>query len=295
MSDVRMEQFATGGDPVEVTIALGAGRVDVRLTDEEGVDVEVRHSPEDASPWADPLNNLMSWFTNQFGEETTTDVTAEAVQRTRVELIGGRLVVRTPKEAQLRSIPMAVTVRAPLGSSVSVRSGAGSVRVTGVADRVDVTTGGGTIDIAEATGPVQATSGTGAVRVGPAPAGAQVRTGRGEIELAALGGSSMVLTGGGDVWLGAVTGSVNVRSGTGNITVADAASGDVQLKTGSGALRIGIRPGSPAEIDVSSGSADVRSELPLRGTAPEQAPPLRVRARTGLGSALVTLATTTAR
>ncbi|GAA3061805.1 DUF4097 family beta strand repeat-containing protein [Actinokineospora globicatena] len=288
MSDVRMEQFDTGTDPVEITVATGSGRIDVRLTDEEGIDVEVRHAPEDANPWADGITNLMSWFTTQFGEaQQPGDAAAEAVRRTRVEVVGGRLVVRSPKEPQLRGVPIAVVVRAPSGSTVSARSGAASVRVAGVAAKVDVTTGAGTIDVAEATGAVQATSGTGAVKIGPAPAGVQARTGRGEIELAAVGGSTTITTGGGDVWLGAVTGDVTVRSGTGDITVADATSGTLELTTGSGDLRIGIREGSPAEVDVSSGSGEARSDLPLSGTAPETAPSLRVRGRTGLGSAQV--------
>ncbi|WP_035304874.1 DUF4097 family beta strand repeat-containing protein [Actinokineospora inagensis] len=291
MSDTRMEQFATGTEPVEITVATGAGRIDVRLTEDEGVDVEVRHAPEDANPWADGMTNLVNWFTTQFGTEKPTgpdDAAAEAVRRTRIELVGGRLVVRSPKEPQLRGIPIAVSVRAPAGSSVSARSGAASVRVAGVADRVEVTTGAGTIDVAETTGLVQATSGTGAIKVGPAPAGVQARTGRGEVELSAIGGSTQVVTGGGDVWLGTITGDVTVRSGTGDITVADAVAGKVELTTGSGALRVGIRPGAPAEVDVSSGSGEARSELPLVGVPPADAPALRVRARTGLGSALVT-------
>ncbi|GAA2985128.1 DUF4097 domain-containing protein [Actinokineospora diospyrosa] len=291
MSETRMEQFTTGTDPVEIAVATGSGRIDVRLTAEEGIDVEVRHAPEDANPWADGLTNLVSWFTTQFGEAATQDAAAEAVRRTRVELVGGRLVVRSPKEPQLRGIPIAVTVRAPVGSVVSARSGAASVRITGLADRVDVTTGAGSVDVAESTGAVQATSGTGSVKIGPAPAGVQARTGRGEVELTAVGGPTTVITGGGDVWLGAVTADVTIRSGTGDITIADAAEGTLELTTGSGALRVGIRPGCPAEVDVSSGSGEARSELPLTGTRPEDAPPLKVKGRTGLGSALVTPAT----
>ncbi|PPK67471.1 hypothetical protein V5P93_005498 [Actinokineospora auranticolor] len=290
MTETRMEQFTTGDDPVEITVGTGSGLVDVRLTDEEGVDVEIRHAPEAANPWTDGLTNLVSWFTTQFGEGSELDAAAEAVRRTRVEFTGGRLVVRAPKEPQLRNIPLAVSVRAPAGSSVSARSGAGSVRVSGVADRVDVTTGAGTVDIGETTGAVSATSGTGAVRIGTAAAGIQARTGRGEVELSSIGGPTKVVTGGGDVWLGAVAADVSVRSGTGDITVADAVTGKLDLTTGSGALRIGIRPGSPAEIDVSSGAGEARSELPITGAKPEGEPGLVIKGRTGLGSALITAA-----
>ncbi|GLZ40139.1 DUF4097 family beta strand repeat-containing protein [Actinokineospora sp. NBRC 105648] len=290
MSDVRMEQFSSGTDPVEITVATGSGRIDVRLTDEDGVDVEVRHAPESANAWSDGITNLVSWFNGQFTDQAHTDVPAEAVARTRVEFTGGRLVVRSPKEPQLRNVPIAVLVRAPKGSSVSARSGAAAVRVTGPAGQVDITSGAGAVDVDAASGLVRATSGTGAIRIGPAPAGVQARTGRGDVELAAVGGSTNVVTGGGDVWLGEVTADATVHSGTGDVTVADAVSGQLKLTTGSGALRIGIRPGSAAELDVSSGSGEARSELPLTGSAPASAPALRVHGRTGLGSALVSAA-----
>jgi hypothetical protein len=72
--------------------------------------------------------------------------------------------------------------------------------------------------------------------------------------------------------------------------VSDACAGGLELTTGSGQLRIGIHPGVRAELDVSSGSGQARSDLPVSGPPAEGNVALRVRARTGSGDALVTAA-----
>jgi hypothetical protein len=64
------------------------------------------------------------------------------------------------------------------------------------------------------------------------------------------------------------------------------------LQTGSGAIRVGVRAGSPAEIDLTSGTGEARSELPLTGSRPESAPRLRIRGRTASGTAVVSPAAT---
>jgi hypothetical protein len=99
-----------------------------------------------------------------------------------------------------------------------------------------------------------------------------------------------VETGSGDVRLGAVNHDLTARSGSGDLTVSDACAGGLELTTGSGQLRIGIHQGVLAELDVSSGFGQARSDLPVGGPPAEGNAGLRVRARTGSGDALVTAA-----
>jgi DUF4097 and DUF4098 domain-containing protein YvlB len=99
-----------------------------------------------------------------------------------------------------------------------------------------------------------------------------------------------VQTGSGDVRLGAVKHDMNARTGSGDLTVVDAWAGGLDLTTGSGQLRVGIHSGVLAELDVSSGSGQARSDLPVGGPPAEGGAPLRIRARTGSGDALVTAA-----
>jgi len=292
---VRRQSFEHEG-AAELDVATGPGRIDVRLVDEPGVHVEVRLDPDGASPFAMGMSSLMSWINTQFGqnfgqdEEAPVSPTAEAVRQTRVDFSSGRLVVRTPKDMQLRNVAVSVSVQAPLGSHVMVKSGSGDLAVSGAAGRLEMTTGSGRVTADQAAGNAKVDTGSGVVRLGPMAAGVRAKTGSGDVEVTSVGGVSTVVTGSGDVWLGAVSSDVLARTGSGNVTIANAAAGQLELHTGSGEIRVGVRAGSPAEIDLSSGSGEARSDLDLASSPPESAPSLRIRGRTGSGSALVTTA-----
>lgn len=290
---VRRQSFESDG-PIEIDLGTGPGRIEVRLVDEPGVHVEVRHDPSGASPFSHGVSSLMSWLGTQFGDQLgdviPASVPAEAVRQTRIDLTGGRLVVRTPKEMQLRNVPVTVSVQAPVGSHVAAQSGSGDVVVSGSAGRLGLRTGSGRVSADQATGAAKVDTGSGVVRLGPMAAGVRAKTGSGDVEITAVGGVSTVVTGSGDVWLGAVASDVLARTGSGSVTIANASSGQLELHTGSGAIRVGVRAGSPAEIDLSSGSGEARSDLELVTSPPESAPALRIRGRTGSGSALATTA-----
>ena len=290
---VRQQSFETDG-PVEIDVSTGPGRIEVRLVDEPGVHVEVRHDPSGASPFSQGVSSLVSWLGNQFGNQLgdviPASVPAEAVRQTRIDLSGGRLVVRAPKEVQLRNVSVAVSVQAPVGSHVTAKSGSGDVVVSGAVGRLELQTGSGRISADQAEGSAKIDTGSGVVRLGPMAAGVRAKTGSGDVEITAIGGVSTVVTGSGDIWLGAITSDVLARTGSGNVTIADASAGQLELHTGSGAIRVGIHEGSPAEVDLSSGSGEARSDLDLTVNPPSSAPGLRVRGRTGSGSALVTAA-----
>lgn len=287
---VRQQSFDAEG-PVELDLGVGAGRIEVRLADKPGLHVEIRHDPASASPWTAGMSSLLTWFSGQFGDEVGELSPMEAVRQTRIDLTGGRLVVRTPKALPLRTVPIAVTVTAPAGSQVSTRSSSADVLVSGAATRLDLQTGSGDVSADHAAGPARVQTSSGAVRLGPMLAGLRARTGTGDVEVSSVGGPTTLFTGSGDIWLGTVSGDVMARTGSGDVTVAEAASGQIELQTGSGAIRVGVRPGAAAEIDMSSATGEARSELRLSGTRPDTEPPLRIRGRTASGSAVVTQAT----
>lgn len=289
---VRRQSYEVEG-PVELDLGTGPGRIDVRLVDSPGVHVEVRHDPHGSSPLAQGVSSLMNWIGYQFGNldpDEGGSLPSEAVRQTRIDFTGGRLVVRAPKDMHLRNVAIAVSVQAPAGSHVAAKSGSGDVMVSGAAGRLELTTGSGRISTDQSSAAAKVDTGSGVVRLGPMAAGVRVKTGSGDVEVSAIGGTSTVVTGSGDVWLGAVSSDVLVRTGSGNLTIANATAGQFELHTGSGAIRIGVKEGNRAEIDLSSGSGEARSDLDLTTTPPESAPPLKIRGRTGSGSALVTTA-----
>ncbi|GHF76308.1 hypothetical protein FHX82_002536 [Amycolatopsis bartoniae] len=290
---VRTETFEVAG-PLDLDISVTLGRIDIELTDTAEATVEVRHAPDIRESWAQGVTNLLNWVNERFGEQFGGELRGspvEAVQQTRVELTGRRLAVRAPKPLPLRNIPLAVTVRAPAGSGLEIRAGSADVNVTGACGRVDVLTGSGEVKLDRAEGAAQVRTGSGAIRLGPTLAGLQLRTGSGDVEASSLAGSVTLVTGTGDVWLGAAAGEIMARSGSGDLSVAEAASGSLELITGSGEIRVGVRPGVTAEVDLTSGSGKVSSELDVETEAPEGEVPLKIRARTGVGSAVLTRAT----
>jgi Putative adhesin len=284
---VRRQGFDASG-PIDLDVSLGAGRMTVVLQDEPGVSVEIRHDPTADNPWLQGINDVLNWFGGQFGGPGGEDAIAAAVEGTRVELAGSRLLVHTPKRA--RTVPLGVTVRAPSGSNLLLRAGSADITVTGQAGRVTLSTGSGNVALDRADGPAVVTAGSGALRLGPMLGGLRARSGSGEIEVSSVGGSTTLLTGSGDVWLGAVQSDVQARTGSGDLTVADAACGKIDLITGSGEIRVGVRSGSAARVDLRSGSGQARSELTVSNQPPADAPKLAIRGRTGSGNAVVTAA-----
>ena len=288
---VRVEDFEAEG-PIEIDVSVGIGRVTIELTGESGVHAEVRRDGGEQQPWVDGMTSLLSWVGERFGDQlggSPAGSVGDAVAQTRIEKVGNRLVVQAPKAWQLKNVPLAVTVRAPAGSHLEVRAGAADVTVTGSAGRADLLTGAGKIGLERADGSAIVRTGTGDIKLGPTLSGLQLRTGSGSVEAASVSGSATLATGTGDVWLGEVAGEVLARTGSGSLSVADAASGTLELTTGSGEVRVGIRGGVQAEIDLSSTTGSVSSELEVAETAPAEVS-LKVRARTGTGDAVVTSA-----
>ncbi|MEV6912302.1 DUF4097 family beta strand repeat-containing protein [Amycolatopsis sp. NPDC051071] len=288
---VRIEDFEADG-PIEIDVNLAVGRVTIELSDEPGIRAEVRRDGGEQQPWVDGMTSLLSWVGERFGDQlggTQGTSVDDAVAQTRIEKIGNRLVVHAPKAWQLKNIPLGVTVRAPAGSHLEVRAGAADVTVSGSAGRADILTGAGKVGLERADGSAIVRTGTGDIKLGPTLSGLQLRTGSGHVEASSVSGSASVATGTGDVWLGAVAGDVLARTGSGDLSVADAASGSLELNTGSGEVRVGIRGGVRAEVDLSSTTGSVSSELEVAESAPSDVS-LKVRARTGTGNAVVTSA-----
>jgi hypothetical protein len=288
---VRTETFPADG-PLQVDVGVTIGKVEIHLTDQPGeARVELRHDSSEKPPWVDGMASMLNWVTERFGNQFGTEVdisSGDAVGEARVEKIGNRLVVQASKTLPLRNIPLSVTVYAPGGSHLEVRAGAADVSVSGSAGRADILTGSGVVALDRADGAVTVRTGSGGIKLGPTLSGLQLRTGSGDVEASSLSGSATLATGTGDIWLGAVSGDVMVRSGSGDLAVADAASGSLELITGSGEIRIGIRSGVAAEIDLTSLAGKLSSELEIADSAPEGEVPLKIRARTGSGNAVIT-------
>ncbi len=288
---VRHQEFECDG-PVEIIVWVGAGRLDVQLGQDEGnapmVAVQVRQDETARAPWNAGLTGLLGWLGEYTGQLSPGELTSAAIRATLIEFAERRLTVQSPREMPLRTVPLAVTVTAPTGSTVTARAGSADVTVDGLTARLDVTTGSGELRVQRCEGPAEIRTGSGDVRLGSVVGALRARTGSGGVDVIALDGAGTVHTGSGDIRIGAVSDDLQARTGSGDLTVSDATAGQLELTTGSGQLRVGIHTGVLAEIDMSSGSGQARSELPFGAPPADGFARLRVRGRTGSGEAVVT-------
>lgn len=312
---VRVQNFDTS-EPIELDIGNTIGPIDIELTETAVTSIEVRHDPTSGYlDWRGGLSGLLSWVTEQFGEtgfrpgrtdrpafdwrsgdawrersRVPREPITDAVRETRIDLTGSRLVVRTPDSVPLRTVPLSIKVVAPAESQVGVRTGAGTVHITGIAGRLQIQSGAGAVSAERVSGPATVRTGSGHLRLGGMGASVQARSGSGDVEIASVEASSSIVTGSGNVWLGVVSADVLVRSGSGDLTVADAVSGRTELVTGSGELQVSVHKGVRAEVDLTSSTGMARSELDVAGEPPEDGPELWIFARTGSGDALLSTA-----
>jgi ferric-dicitrate binding protein FerR (iron transport regulator) len=95
--------------------------------------------------------------------------------------------------------------------------------------------------------------------------------------------------GSGNLEVDVAHGPVSLRAGSGQADIA-IAEGDVDLVTGSGGLTVGLRSGQVARLDVTTGSGQLLSDLPVEDSAPASSRPITIRARTGSGDVRITRA-----
>lgn len=321
---VRRQSFTVDGT-AELVLSAGGGQLRVRLSEEPGVHVEVQHDPSAGNSWTQGISGLMSWVSQQFGRSRfgqdsfgqggfgyggpaaafglgnvdwgsvgrgwQDDMPAVAVRQTTIEQTGRRIVVRAPQAPLLKLVPLVITVQAPSGARLDLRSGTAEVTVTGRAGQVRVDSGTGDVTVDQAEGQVDVHTGAGGLRLGPMRAGLTARSGSGDIEVSSIDDTGSLVTASGDVWLGAVQADVTARTGAGDLTVADASRGQLVLVTGSGAITVGVHAGTTAAVDLVSRSGSARSELPVSDMPPGEPEELRIRGRTGSGTAVVRAAT----
>lgn len=258
----RSETFPCDG-PATVDVQVRAGRLAVRAADVTEIRVQVT------------VEN-----------DATAD--ARAVQETEVSFSADarRLVIRAPRG--FRRTPLSVEVDVPRQSRLTARLHRGSVSATGTLASLDAGTGSGDVRAEHVAGDTDANTGSGDIRLGRVEGRLRARSGSGEIEVAALDGeAAKVATGSGNIWLGAVRSDVQARTSSGRVVVADVAGGRLDLATGSGNVNVSVRAGVSAQIDLASGSGQTRSELEVLDGPPAETAPVRIRARTGSGDAVV--------
>lgn len=253
-----MRQDFNTDQALEVDVKLGMGRVDAERADA-------------GRAWASvtPV-------------DPTHAPSVRLAEEASITLDGARLRVHLPDSRLFRRAEVAVNLGLPAGSALAVRAGAADIAVVGGVDALSAKIGAGDVTVDEATTSVAVKAGQTDVRVGTTQE-VVVTTGQGSLTAGVVRDASFK-TGQGNVRLGRTEGSVAVKGGSVDLDISEAGRGDVTFTTGSGSATVAVATGTTVELDLLSGSGDVRCDLPMESSAPAGGSALRLRLRTGSGN-----------
>ncbi|WP_030847628.1 DUF4097 family beta strand repeat-containing protein [Streptomyces sp. NRRL S-475] len=230
------------------------------------------------------------------------DLDVRAADQTEVTYAGGALTVRTPKSGLFgRTGTVDVTVDLPTGSHVDTTGSWTQVLGEGRLGEVRVKTSSGDVRF-DATGPLKLTASHGSITVDRVDGAAEITTSSGSLRVGLVDGPAVLKNSHGTTTVGAATGELRVSGANGDIEirraedavtattahgtlrVGEVARGTVQLETSYGAIDVGVREGTPAWLDVSSVSGQVRNTLTTSEAPEKTEDTVRVRARTKHGN-----------
>jgi DUF4097 and DUF4098 domain-containing protein YvlB len=242
---------------VRLKVRVLAGRCEIETADTTETVVE-----------ATPMN----------GSSASREAAEALVEELRTHSDGGHeLVVEVPKRKRLvpgfGDASVLIRIRGPHGLGLDTSTASADVEVLGRIGDGDVRTASGDVHIESADGR------------------AAVKTASGDVALGTAIGNTSVNTMSGDVRVRETTTALSVNTMSGDVRIARAAGGTLQLRSMSGDLEAAIARGASLYVDATSASGDVRSELPVTGSAPDGGPAdVELRATSLSGDIVVTRA-----
>lgn len=265
-------------EPISATTHVDAGSIQFTAGDRVDTVVEVR--PRDPK----------------------RDLDVRAADQTEARYAGGVLTIRTPKPNLFgRTGTVDVTVELPSGSSIDVTGAWVQVLGEGRLGEARVKTSSGDVRL-DATGPLHLKASHGSITVDRVEGTAEITTSSGSLRVGLLDGSAVLKNSHGTTTVGAATGELRVNGANGDIEIrrADASvtaatahgtlrvgevvRGNIQLETSYGAIEVGVREGTAAWLDVSSGAGQVRNTLTASESPEQSEDTVRIRARTRHGN-----------
>ncbi|GGZ71077.1 DUF4097 family beta strand repeat-containing protein [Streptomyces bluensis] len=265
-------------EPITVTAHVGAGSLRFTASDRSETTVQVR-----------PGN-------------PKRDKDVRAAEQTEVTYANGVLTIRTKERRFIGPSGIVdVTVDLPAHSDIDVTGSWAHVAAEGRLGKAQVKTSGGDVRL-DTTGPLHLTVSHGSIVVDRVEGTAEITTSSGSLRVGTVGGPAILKNSNGSTTVGAVIGELRVSGANGGIDiqraegsvtattahgavrVGDVVRGTVQLETSTGSIDVGIREGTAAWLDVSSGKGQVRNALSSSESPEPTEETVEVHARTRWGN-----------
>lgn len=256
---VREEKRFSVTGLAQVRVATFNGSIQVQSWDKPEVLIEI----EKRGPSRKAIDDLEVTATHE------GNVVELAVKRRGAQSFSGIGVYRA---AYAR---LMVTV--PREANVSARSGDGSIRLEGVAGRVDLRTGDGSVRASDVSGELTIDTGDGSVTVSGAEGNASIETSDGSVTVSGKLGQVKLRTG---------DGSVVYRAEAGSRMTAN-----WDITTGDGSVALYLPPDFSADLDAHTGDGRIATDLHIARENPDRTRRRSLRARLGEGGQLLRVRT----
>jgi hypothetical protein len=265
--------------PIDLAINLQVGAIEVFAS--ERADTVVTVSPTNPTKAID----------RRGAEETKVDFDGQRVTitgpRPRISWIG-------PTES------VDVKVELPTGSRFTAEIAVGGLHTEGRLGATRIKASMGPVDV-DATGDLWLRAGHGNATLGTAEGGIEITADHGQIRVGTVTGDAVLKASHGTIMIGESGGdldaklsygdleiakalaSVAAKTAYGSIQLREVSSGSIQVESGYGQVTIGVRPGVPAWLDLSSKEGHVRNQLDGEGAPDASEQTVAVRARTQYG------------
>lgn len=227
-------------------------------------------------------------------------VDRRGAEETRIDFDGKRVSVVGPQPrlswiGPTESVDLKIEL--PTGSRFTAEIAVGGLHVTGRLGatrvkssmgpvEVDTTgdlwlrAGHGNATVGTVDGDVDITADHGQIRIGTMTGESTLKASHGSVSVGRSGGDLDAKLSYGDLEIGEALGSVSAKTAYGSIRLNEVSSGSIDVESGFGEITIGVRPGVPAWLDLSSKDGRVRNQLDGERAPDESERSVAVRART---------------
>jgi DUF4097 and DUF4098 domain-containing protein YvlB len=277
--------------PIAVTLDLYVADVRLAVSDRADTTVEVR--PSDPGKAAD-VKAAENTRVEYDDATRTLSITSRKPRSRFVNFSGKRpesvdLLIQLPSDSAVRG-------EADLGDfqsdgalgTVTLKTGLGAVHLTETGP-LNLRNGAGPVTVEAVTGPAEVHASSGDIRIGAIDGTADVSTGNGKVRVGAVTGTATVKASNGPVSVDRALSDITAATANGEVRIGEVARGTVSATSKNGSVEVGIREGSAAFLDLSTGVGRVYNELASADApqAGEQVDKVEVHASTKLGNVTI--------
>ncbi len=255
----------TVSTPVDLDVATGSGRIEVRTGDKSTVivDGEIHARDYDGQSAESRVHRLeANPPIEQNGNIIRIGPIEDSTLRNNVSI---SYVVTVPQQTRVHASTGSGEISVDgVQGPLTGNTGSGHMSVRNIQTEVQIRTGSGGIELDSVRGAVRASAGSGSIRAVGLRGDFTAETGSGEVTLeTSTAGNVNIETGSGSVEATGVHGTLRIHTGSGRIRAQGEQTGQWRLQAGSGNIQVQLPPNAAFDLYAHTGSGNVTSNHPI--------------------------------